>query len=708
MGLTARSTGLGARGAAVLRPEQGEVLIALAGNPNVGKSTLFNALTGLSQHTGNWSGKTISSAEGRCRSARRRYILADLPGTYSLSPRSAEETVARDFLFFGRAEAAVVVCGAACLERNLVLALQLLERQHRVLLCVNLLDEAKQKGVRVDLDGLSQRLGIPVVGTIARRKKSLSGFLDALDALLDGPEPTPLQVRYCEGIEAALSILTPPLTDALEGRLPARWLALRLLEGDEGLLSAVRADLGRDIAEDALVAAALERAKSVLSAYALEGEAFEDALAAGPVQTAQALCSKTVCARRAGYAASDRKIDRILTSKGTGYPVMLALLLLVFYLTISGANALSDLLGAALFWVQDRLTDLFVWLNAPDWLHGALVLGAYRVLAWVVSVMLPPMAIFFPLFTLLEDVGYLPRIAYNLDRPFQKCSACGKQALTMCMGFGCNAAGVVGCRIIDSPRERLLATVTNALVPCNGRLPALLAVLTMFFARGTLAQLQSALLLTGVIVLGVAATFFSTWLLSKTLLRGLPSSFTLELPPYRRPQVGQVLIRSAIDRTVYVLGRAAAVAAPAGLFLWVLSNVHIGDASLLAHCAGFLDPLGRLLGMDGTILLAFILGLPANEIVLPIVLMAYTAQGSLQQLGGMMELRSVLTANGWTWTTAVCVVLFLLLHWPCSTTLLTIKKETGSWKWTTLAALLPTALGMAACFLVASVSRLLT
>ncbi len=699
MGLTNRSTGRAAARDAGCAAA-GEHVIALAGNPNVGKSTLFNALTGLNQHTGNWSGKTVSTAQGRCRSARREYLLVDLPGTYSLLARSVEEEVARDFLCRGEAEAVIVVCDGTCLERNLNLALQVMECGKRVLLCVNLLDEAKRKHIRVDLDGLSRRLGVPVVGCVARDKKSLGKLLDALDALVDGAPCNPLQVRYNMAVEDALLCLTPSLERAPRGCCPARWLALRLLEGGAS-------GEAKQWASEGEAAAALEKARAVLSAYGLDREGFQDAVAAGLVETAQAVCAETVRVPKEGYDAADRRLDRLLTSRATGYPVMLALLLLVFYLTIAGANALSDVLGAALFWLQDRLSALFALLGAPDWLHGALVLGAYRVLAWVVSVMLPPMAIFFPLFTLLEDVGYLPRIAYNLDKPFQRCSACGKQALTMCMGFGCNAAGVVGCRIIDSPRERLLATVTNALVPCNGRYPALLAVLAMFFAGGALAQLQSAVLLTCVIVLGVAATFFATWLLSKTLLRGLPSSFTLELPPYRRPQVGQVIVRSVVDRTAFVLARAAAVAAPAGLLLWILANVTVGDASLLAHCAAFLDPLGRLLGMDGVILLAFILGLPANEIVLPIILMAYTAQGSLQQLGGAAEMKTILTANGWTWTTALCVVLFLLLHWPCSTTLLTIKKETGSWKWTALAALLPTLLGMTACFLVAALARLL-
>ena len=376
-------------------------------------------------------------------------------------------------------------------------------------------------------------------------------------------------------------------------------------------------------------------------------------------------------------------------------------------LTIAGANAPSEWLARGLGWVQAQFSALLTALHAPLWLHGLLVDGMFRTLAWVVAVMLPPMAIFFPLFTLLEDAGYLPRVAYNLDRPFHACRACGKQALTMCMGLGCNAAGVVGCRIIDSERERLLAVLTNSLMPCNGRFPALIALMTMFFAAASGSTLVSALLLTAALVLSVGLTFGATWLLSVTVLRGRPSAFALELPPYRAPQVGQVIVRSVLDRTLFVLGRAAAVAAPAGMILWTLANGRIGGVSLLTWCADALDPLGQLMGMDGVLLLAFVLGFPANEIVLPIAVMGYLAQGSLGDSLGLAQMHALLTANGWTWTTAVSAVLFFLLHWPCSTTLWTIRRETGSAKWTLLATLLPTAMGMALCTAFTALARAL-
>ena len=684
-----------------------EILVALAGNPNVGKSTVFNALTGLNQHTGNWPGKTVGSAQGRFSTAAHDYVLADIPGTYSLMPHSAEEIAARDFLCFGGAKALIVVCDGTSLERNLNLVLQAMELRIPTVVCVNLMDEAAKKHISLDLPLLSQRLGIPVVGTAARKKRSLKALTDALDRICE--EETPQSgyvVRYSPVLEGAIALLEPEVAN-ISGRFDSRWLSLRLLEGDSELLCQIRTHL----APGALESESLQRSLDAARTYLMEEristrEDLEDAMATALVNAAEALC-RGVVHTPANSDCLDRKLDKVLTSRLTGYPVMLCLLALIFYITIAGANYPSSLLSAALFRVQDWLTALFTGWGAPDWLHSLLVLGVYRVLAWVISVMLPPMAIFFPLFTLLEDSGYLPRVAYNLDGVFQRCSACGKQALTMCMGFGCNAAGVVGCRIIDSPRERLLAILTNNFVPCNGRFPALIAILAMFFAvGGPFAGVFSALLLTATILLGVGTTFAVTKLLSRTILKGVPSSFTLELPPYRAPQVGKVIVRSVLDRTLFLLGRAAAVAAPAGALIWILANVQIGGISILGRCAAFLDPLGKLMGMDGEILTAFLLGFPANEIVIPILLMSYLGQGTLPPPTNLSEMHALLTAKGWTWVTAVCVMLFFLNHWPCSTTLLTIRKETKSLKWTILAAVIPTAVGMLLCIAVSTITKI--
>jgi len=701
MGLTKRATGRGAvdKKSAPLEPQ--ERLVALAGNPNVGKSTVFNALTGLHQHTGNWPGKTVATAQGTFRAGEHRCRLVDVPGTYSLLTHSAEEEVARDFICFSGPEAVVAVCDATCLLRGLGLVLQILETGRRVVVCVNLMDEARRRHLTLDLPLLEKRLGVPVVAATARQKGSLAPLKEALSATLSAPAGTrPAPVTYPAAVESAVSRLTPLLQPVAAGTVTARWLALRLLEGDTPLADRLTPELHSAVAGE----------RERLAEQGVTAEDLRDSLVAAVDDTAGQLCRGVVRRGEAAPDRRDRRVDRLVTGRRWGYPLMLLLLAFVLWLTMVGANSLSDGLSAALFWVEDRLTDLFVALHAPDWLHGALVLGAYRMLASVVAVMLPPMAIFFPLFTLLEDVGYLPRVAYNLDRPFARCGACGKQALTMCMGFGCNAAGVVGCRIIDSPRERMLAILTNSFVPCNGRFPTLITVISLFFI-GTAAgasALWAACLLTGLILLGVAATLLVTRLLSATLLRGTPSFFTLELPPYRLPQFGQVLVRSVLDRTLFVLGRAAAVAAPAGLLIWLLANVTVGDGSLLQHAAGWLDPLGRLMGMDGVILLAFILGLPANEVVLPLVLMMYSAGGVLPGAGHTGDLLGVLTAGGWTPLTAVCTLLFCLFHWPCSTTLLTVRRETGSLRWATLAALLPTLLGMGLCMLLTAAVRLVT
>lgn len=677
------------------------ITVAIAGNPNVGKSTIFNALTGMNQHTGNWTGKTVSTAQGFCKSEKHLYKLVDIPGTYSLLAHSFEEEVARNYLCFSKPQAVIVVCDATCLERNLNLVLQTLEITKNVIVCVNLLDEAKRKKITLDLELISKRLGVKVIGTVARSKKSIKQLLSALDQLIDSQSvPAAYTVKYPEIIENAIQLSEHILKEKLNGKLNSRWLSLKLLETDFLLSKEIKNYLGDDFFSDLKVETAVKRSANYLKQNGINDSDLKDIIVSSTVKSAEEIIDGAIT-NGADQHSRDRRIDRILTSKLFGFPAMIILLALVFWITISGANYPSALLSDFLFGLGDYFYSLLKSAGAPLWLTEMLISGVWKTLSWVVGVMLPPMAIFFPLFTLLEDSGYLPRIAYNLDKPFKKCNACGKQALTVCMGFGCNAIGVSGCRIIDSPRERLLAILTNTFVPCNGRFPAIITVITMFFCieSGAYSSILSAICLTLVIVLSICMTFIVTKILSLTALKGSRSSYILELPPYRKPQIAKVIVRSVFDRTLFVLARAVTVAAPAGLVIWIMANTYINGTSVLNYSTSFLDPFARLLGLDGVILIAFILGFPANEIVVPIIIMAYMQTGSLTELTNISAIYDLFVANGWTFVTAVSFILFSLLHWPCSTTVFTIKKETGSLKWTAVAVLLPTAVSITVCML---------
>ncbi len=586
-------------------------VFALSGNPNVGKSTVFNSLTGLRHHTGNWAGKTVDTLSGKGKKYGD-YILCDLPGCYSLSSRSPEEELARDYICSGGSDAVIIIADATCLERNLYLVFMILEITSKVVLGVNMMDEAEKRHISLDLEALEKELGIPVVPIISKKGKGLAELIKAAFT-----------------VSERQNVPIPPL-DADERSARAHETALKTVN--------------------------------------VIGDVNE----------------------------KEKKIDSVVTSRVFGFPIMVLLLSLLLYITVRLANYPSELLTKLFDRLGDLIDKALVYFGVGGFCRSLFVDGMYGSLSWVTAVMLPPMAIFFPLFTLLEDSGYLPRVAYNLDKPFRKCTSCGKQAITMCMGLGCSSVGVTGCRIIDSPRERLIAILTNCLVPCNGKFPTLLLLVTLFFPFAA-GELASSLYLTAILTFCVLVTLASSKILSRTLLSGVPSSFVIELPPYRRPDVCKMLVRSLLDRTLFILARAASVAAPAGIVIWLCSNISVGGMSVLARFTGFLDPFAKLFGIDGVILAAFILGLPANEIVLPIMLMAYTASGGMSRIPPAAELKALLVNCGWTGITPLCVTIMMLFHWPCSTTLITVAKETKSVRWTLVSFILPTLVGAVMC-----------
>ncbi len=699
MGLTKNSTGINLI-KKIKKKNSNNKIITLIGNPNVGKSTIFNALTGLNQHTGNWTGKTVSSATGNYTYKEETYDLIDLPGTYSLSSFSKEEEVSRDVISFERSDLTVIILDATLLERNLTLATQILGTNNNALICLNLMDEALKKGIKIDLNKLKEIYKVSIISICANNKKDIEKLKENIRICCKNKCTSNTIINYKKEIEDVIKKVKVNL-DKEKPNPKNRFFAIKLLEKNEDFNKKIYDYL--KLNSDAIknIETIIDISLNYLKKHNIEDYSKEIILS---------IIKQNAEINRKVTKEKEFKIsmfDKILTSRIFGIPIMLLFLGLILWITIVGANYPSNILSNVLFSVNNYISLLLIKINTPLIIHDIIINGVLKTLAWVVSVMLPPMAIFFPLFTFLEDCGFLPRIAFNLDKLFKKAKCHGKQALTMCMGLGCNACGVMGCRIIDSPRERLIAILTNSLVPCNGRFPSLIAIITMFLAVGSLSSFKAAIILTLTLIFSFIVTLLISRFLSSTLLKGMPSSFVLEMPSYRKPQIKKIIIRSVLDRTIFVLGRAISVAIPAGLIIWLMANLKINNNSILFYCINFLDPIGNILGIDGTILMAFILGFPANEIVIPIIIMSYLGTGSLTDYTSLMELKNLLINNGWTIVTAICTLVLMLFHFPCSTTIITIKKETNSKFWTFIAFILPTVVGLSLCFLINLIFKIL-
>ena len=678
-----------------------EIVISLAGNPNVGKSSIFNILTGMNQHTGNWPGKTVGNTIGSYNYKNKKFTIVDIPGTYSILANSNEELIARDFICFSNADIHLVVVDATNIERNLNLLLQILEITNNVILCINLIDEAKKKKIEINVNKLKNILNIPIVMVSAKKNIGINKLKDIIYNYKNNNDS--FKIDYGNVLNNEILKIENYLNSNYKFKINSRFLALRLLENDNNIYKSLNKYLKYNFRNDKDLQAIIYDSRNIIETNNIKSYTIRMYIVSKIINLSKDIYNNTITSEYNIEKNKDRIIDNVLTSKITGIPIMIMMLMIIFWLTIAGSNYPSDLLTNLFQIIGNKLNDIFNLLHIPNVITSFLLSGIYKTVTWIIAVMLPPMAIFFPLFTFLEDLGLLPRIAFNLDNVFKKCGSHGKQSLTMCMGLGCNACGVIGSRIIESKKDRYLSIITNNFVPCNGRFPTLISIITMFLITGfnnkNISSIISTLILTGIILLGIIMTLLVTKLLSKTLFKNEKTYFILELPPYRKPNIIKILIRSIFDRTIFVLSRAIKIAIPAGALIWFMSNIYINNNNILYHLTTLFDPIGHFFGLDGTIFVAFLLGFPANEIVIPLIIMSYTNTTTLTEISNLATLKTLFVNNGWTITTAICTMLFCLFHFPCGTTMSTIKKETKSNKITLISFLIPTIIGLLLCFL---------
>lgn len=647
-------------------------LILLSGNPNVGKTSIFRLLTGIHHQIKNLTGKSISAQMGRIKN-NKEYVIVDLPGIYSLLGSTDEEILVRDTILFDNTHKNIIVIDSCFLEKNLNLVFQILEMNKNVLLCLNFIDELNNKKIEINTEKLSELLDVPVIMCSAKNNIGINDLIKSFDI----EKNSSYFLNYGGKIESLLNDFIPLIgLDAIYD-INKRFVALKLLEGDKSIVKSIYSRYGIDILS--------KEVNEFLRNINFEEIRKEVAIIIN--NECKTVASKTIKYLNQDINENSKKIDKIITSKKWGIILSLLSFFLVFYLTIVLSNYPSRFLNIFFNFIENKLYDIFIYLKVTKYIYEPLIFGIFRIIGKIISTMLPPMAIFFTLFSLGEESGLLPRIVFNCDKIFKCCKSHGKQALTMCMGFCCNAYGVIGSKVIDSPRDKLVAILTNNFIPCSGRISLLISIISIFFIKET-NNFYISLILVGFILFGIFISLFITKILATTVLKNINSHFTLELPPYRKPNIKSVIYRSFIDKTLFILIKAIKVSLPAGIIIWLFANININEISLLNHISHFLNPFAELLGLDGFILFAFILALPANEIVLVIILMGYLSSGIMITIPtNITELKEILVNNGWDTIKALNVCLFSIMNCPCLTTFLTIKKEVGV-KWSILAFLI--------------------